>query len=211
MGRNGKPVKRRVGETSRTSARRSNSLKTAALRGVSAARKRAAEPVDREVQRQLKLYDEALQYIQQQKFHKAKQTLEKVASGPSKELADRAQVHLRICEQRISRLPVTVPRTAEDHYHHGVAMMNLGRWDEAREHLEKARKMTPKADYIVYALAALDCLTGEAESAMENLKTAIALRPENRYHARNDEDFAFLQEDPRFTELLYPERDGSAG
>jgi hypothetical protein len=46
---------------------------------------------------------------------------------------------------------------------------------------------------------------------MENLKTAIALRPENRYHARNDEDFAFLQDDPRFTELLYPDRDGSAG
>ena len=181
------------------------------MRGVSARGKRAAEPVDQEVQRQRKLYDEALQYIQQQKYHKAKQTLEKIATGPSKELADRAQVHLRICEQRISRLPVTAPRTAEEHYHHGVAMMNLGRWDEAREHLEKARKMTPKADYIVYALAALDCLTGEAESAMENLKTAIALRPENRYHARNDEDFAFLQEDPRFTELLYPERESSAG
>jgi hypothetical protein len=46
---------------------------------------------------------------------------------------------------------------------------------------------------------------------MENLKVAIQLRPENRYHARNDEDFAFLQEDPRFTELLYPEREGSGG
>ena len=60
-------------------------------------------------------------------------------------------------------------------------------------------------------MAALDCLTGEAESAMTNLKIAIQLRPENRYHARNDEDFAFLQEDPRFTELLYPEREGSIG
>jgi hypothetical protein len=60
-------------------------------------------------------------------------------------------------------------------------------------------------------MAALDCLTGEAESAMQNLKVAIQLRPENRYHARNDEDFSFLQEDPRFTELLYPERDGSNG
>jgi hypothetical protein len=59
-------------------------------------------------------------------------------------------------------------------------------------------------------MAALDCLTGESDSAMENLKQAIALRPENRYHARNDEDFAFLQDDPRFTELLYPDRDGSA-
>jgi len=59
-------------------------------------------------------------------------------------------------------------------------------------------------------MAALDCLTGEADSAMENLKQAIALRPENRYHARNDEDFAFLQDDPRFTDLLYPDREGSA-
>ncbi len=103
------------------------------------------------------------------------------------------------------------PRTAEEHYQRGVAMMNLGRWDEARESLEKARKQAPKADHIVYALAALDCLTGEADSALANLKLAIELRPANRYHARNDEDFAFLQEDPRFTELLYPEKDGTAG
>ena len=89
-------------------------------------------------------------------------------------------------------------------------MMNMGRWDEAREHLLRARKLAPKADYVVYAMAALDCLTGEAESAMENLKVAIQLRPENRYHARNDEDFAFLQEDPRFTELLYPDREARA-
>ncbi|HJY87602.1 MAG TPA: tetratricopeptide repeat protein [Candidatus Acidoferrales bacterium] len=167
--------------------------------------------MDPRVQQQLKQYEEALRYFQQQKFPKAKQVLEKVVAGPSRELADRAQVHLRISEQRISRAPTPAPRSSEDHYQRGVAMMNLGCWDEAREHLLKARKMAPKADFIYYAMAALDCLTGEAESAMENLKTAIDLRPENRYHARNDEDFAFLQEDPRFTELLYPEREGSGG
>src|SRR6266567_4370896 len=86
----------------------------------------------------------------------------------------------------------------------------LKTYDDARESLDKARKAAPKADHIHYALAALDCLTGEADSALENLKIAIQLRPENRYHARNDEDFAFLQEDPRFTELLYPEKDGFA-
>jgi len=162
-------------------------------------------------QQQLKLYEEALGYFHEQKFSRAQQALEKVIEGPSKELADRAKVHLRICEQRIAKLPPATPKTAEDHYTQGVALMNLGRWDEAREHLDRARKAAPKADHIVYAMAALDCLTGEADSAMENLKIAIQLRPENRYHARNDEDFAFLQEDPRFTELLYPERDGSAG
>lgn len=159
---------------------------------------------------QLKSYEEALKYFQQQKFQRAKQTLERVLEGPSKELGDRAKMHIRICEQRISRPPIPALKSAEEHYTQGVALMNLGRWDEAREHLDRARKSAPKADHIVYAMAALDCLTGEAESAMQNLKIAIQLRPENRYHARNDEDFAFLQEDPRFTELLYPERDGSA-
>jgi tetratricopeptide (TPR) repeat protein len=152
-------------------------------------------------QAQLKLYEEALKLFQDQKFSRAQQVLEKVVEGPSKELGDRAKMHLRICEQRISRLPAPSAKSAEDHYTQGVTLMNLGRWDKA----------APKADHIVYAMAALDCLTGEADSAMQNLKVAIQLRPENRYHARNDEDFAFLQEDPRFTELLYPERDGSAG
>jgi len=162
-------------------------------------------------QAQLKLYEDALRYFQEQKFQKALQALEKVVEGPSRELGDRAKVHIRICEQRASRAPAPSAKTAEEHYTQGVALMNLGRWDEAREHLDRARKAAPKADHIVYAMAALDCLTGEADSAMQNLKVAIQLRPENRYHARNDEDFAFLQEDPRFTELLYPEREGSVG
>jgi tetratricopeptide (TPR) repeat protein len=188
------------------------SRKSLSKKGLSSAKARAMPP-DPDApakQQQLKLYEEALKHFQQQKFQRAQQVLERVLEGPSKELGDRAKVHLRICEQRISRLPAPIAKSAEDHYTQGVTLMNLGRWDEAREHLDRARKSAPKADHIVYAMAALDCLTGEADSAMQNLKVAIQLRPENRYHARNDEDFAFLQEDPRFTELLYPERDGSA-
>jgi tetratricopeptide (TPR) repeat protein len=175
------------------------------------AQRGGVELVDPLVQAQLKLYDEALSLFHQQKFAKAKQELEEVLKGPSKELADRARMHLKIAEQRMKPSHEQNPRTAEEHYQRGVAMMNIGRWDDARESLDKARKAAPKADHIHYALAALDCLTGEADSALANLKVAIQLRAENRYHARNDEDFAFLQEDPRFTELLYPEKDGTAG
>jgi tetratricopeptide (TPR) repeat protein len=167
--------------------------------------------VDPAAEQQLKSYEEALQHFQQQKYAKAKPLFEKVLTGPNRELADRARTHVRLAEQRMQPSEQATPRSTEDHYQHGVAMMNMGRWDDAREHLLRARKLAPKADYIIYAMAALDCLTGEAESAMENLKLAIQLRPENRYHARNDEDFAFLQEDPRFTELLYPDREGSGG
>ena len=173
------------------------------------AQRGGVELVDPRVQAQLKLYDEALALFHQQKFSRAKQELEKVLEGPSKELADRARMHVKIAEQRMRPAHEQNPRTAEEHYQRGVTMMNIGRWDDARESLDKARKAAPKADHIHYALAALDCLTGEADSALANLKVAIQLRPENRYHARNDEDFAFLQEDPRFTELLYPEQDGA--
>ena len=119
---------------------------------------------DPAIEQQLKLYEEALQHFQQQKYVKAKPLLEKVIIGPSKEFADRARIHLRIVEQRMQPSEATsVPRSPEDHYQHGVAMMNMGRWDDAREHLLNARKLAPKADYVIYAMAALDCLTGEAE------------------------------------------------
>lgn len=206
-----RPAKRRTARIRASAADRSNLLKNKTVKKKPAPRTPPIDLVDPRIQQQLKMYEEALRNFQQQKFHKAKELLEKVIAAPSKELADRALVHMRVCEQRISRQPGSGLKSAEDYYQHGVAMMNHGRWDEARENLQRARKMAPKADYIVYAMAALDCLTGEAEAAMENLKLAIDLRPENRYHARNDEDFSFLQEDPRFTELLYPEREGTGG
>jgi tetratricopeptide (TPR) repeat protein len=208
MARTGKQTKRGkrgVGSP----LRNRKSLKKKQDSKVAAHAEAVRQMVDPQFEQQLKAYEQAVQQFQQQKYTKAKELLEKVQSGPSKELADRAQVHLRIIGQRMAKQPSPSLKTPEEHYQAGVAMMNLGRWDEAREHLLRARKLAPKADYVFYAMAALDCLTGEAESAMENLKVAIQLRPENRYHARNDEDFAFLQEDPRFTELLYPEREAS--
>ena len=203
-----KPTSRSSRHSKGTTHGSTKSRKKSKLPPPPPAQRGGVELVDPRVQAQLKLYDEALGLFHQQKFAKAKQELEEVLKGPSKELADRARMHIKIAEQRMKPTSEQNPRTPEEHYQRGVAMMNLGRWDEARESLDKARKLAPKADHIVYAVAALDCLTGEADAALANLKIAIELRSANRYHARNDEDFAFLQEDPRFTELLYPEKDG---
>jgi tetratricopeptide (TPR) repeat protein len=208
-----KSTGRAKGRSTRGSSTRRNPRKN--LKSKDLQKKRHVSAIrdsnDQATQQQLKAYEEGLKQFQQQKFARAKQALERVLEGPNKELADRARVHLRISEQRMTRMGEPTLKGAEDHYNQGIAMMNLARWDDAREHLDRARKAAPKADHIVYAMAALDCLTGEADSSMENLKIAIQLRPENRYRARNDEDFAFLQEDPRFTELLYPEREASGG
>jgi hypothetical protein len=78
----------------------------------------------------------------------------------------------------------------------------------AREHLDKLSKQAPKADYVAYGTAALDCLTGHAEDSLKNLARAISLNAALRFQARNDSDFQNLSEDPRFTELLYPDPGG---
>lgn len=57
----------------------------------------------------------------------------------------------------------------------------------------------------MYGLAVLDCLTGHYENALKGLGDAIRLNPGNRFQARNDSDFQNLGDDPRFTELIYPE------
>src|SRR5579871_3967064 len=96
-------------------------------------------------------------------------------------------------------------KTAEEHFDYAVSLMNVGDYVTAREHLETLRKQNAKADYVVYGLAALDCLTGHVEDSLRRLDEALRMNAQLRFQARNDSDFQNLAEDPRFTELLYPD------
>jgi tetratricopeptide (TPR) repeat protein len=152
-------------------------------------------------------YEAGLRAMQEHKYDKARGFLQKAMAGPSRELADRASVHLSGCIQQIERA-TTQFKNPEEHYDYAVSLMNVGDYVAAREHLEKLAKQNPKADYVTYGLAALDCLTGQAEESMRHLETAIGLNSALRFQARNDSDFNNLAEDPRFTELLYPDPGG---
>src|SRR5215467_5173637 len=149
-------------------------------------------------------YEAGLRAMQEHKFDKAKTYLQKVIAGPVKELVDRANVHINICNQHAERA-TTQFRSPEEHYDYAVSLMNIGDYVGAREHLDKLCKQVPKADYVAYGMAALDCLTGHVEDALRHLDEAIHINPSLRFQARNDSDFQHLAEDPRFTELLYPD------
>jgi len=149
-------------------------------------------------------YEAGLRAMQEHKFDKARGLLQKVLAGPSKELADRASVHLSTCNQHAERAAVQF-KSSEEHFDYVVSLMNLGDYVGAREHLEKLAKQAPETDYVSYGLAALDCLTGHIEDSLRHLDQAIRLNPSLRFQARNDSDFHNLAEDPRFTELLYPD------
>lgn len=154
-------------------------------------------------------YEAGLKAMQTHKFDKAKGFLTKVLEGPSKELADRARVHLNSCNQQLAKGSNTF-KTPEEHYDYAVSLMNSGDYDGARSHLDKLWKQHPKADYAVYGIAVVDALTNHVEDCLRNLQQAIKLNAANRFQARNDSDFAQMADDPRFTELLYPEPEGES-
>jgi len=163
-----------------------------------------ALPSDPQMTQLLQAYEVGLRAMQEHKYDKAKTQLQKVAAGTNRELGDRATVHLNACNQQLERTANQF-KTSEEHYDYAVSLINLGDYVGAREHLDKLSKSVPKADYVAYGLAALDCLTGHVEDSLRNLARAIGLNPALRFQARNDSDFQNLSEDPRFTELLYPD------
>ncbi len=159
----------------------------------------------------LQSYESGLRAMQEHKFDKAKPHFQKVVAGPIKELADRANVHLNTCNQRLERNSATQFGTAEEHFDYAVSLMNLGDYVSAREHLDKLLKQNPASDYVLYGMAALDCITGRVEDSLKRLDEALRANPQLRFQARNDSDFQNLAEDPRFTELLYPDPGADLG
>ena len=149
-------------------------------------------------------YEAAIKSMQEHKFEKAKTLLEKVIAGGARELLDRARVHLNLCNQQLAGATTSF-KTQEEHFDYSVSLINSGQYDQARTHLEKILKQNAKADFAYYGMAVVDCLTGQVESSLKNLNEAIRLNPQNRFQARNDSDFQNMADDPRFTELLYPD------
>ena len=156
----------------------------------------------------LQSYETGLRAMQEHKFDKAKPHFQKVVASAIRELTDRAAVHLNTCNQHLERSATTQFKSTEEHFDYAVSLMNVGDYVTAREHLDKLLKQAPKADFVVYGLAALDCLTGHVEDSLRRLDESLRLNPQLRYQARNDSDFQNLAEDPRFTELLYPDPGG---
>ncbi len=186
--------------------------KTQALKGrvlvMKDAKQKSAPVQDPALAQAVQAYQDGLRALQERKFERAKSLFQKAHAGPSTELADRAGVHLSTCNQYLDRSANSF-KTPEEHYDYAISLINVGEYVGAREHLDKLFKQAPRADYIHYGLALLNCLTGRVEDSLRNLTEAIRLNPSNRFQARNDSDFNNMADDPRFTELLYPENPDS--
>ena len=172
------------------------------------AQKKPAPAQDPNFAQAVQNYEAGLRFLQERKFDKAKAHFQKIVAGGPKELADRAGVHLNACNQQLAKNTVAF-KTPAEHYDYVVSLMNVGDYVTAREHLEQLVSKQNKLDYVWYGFAVLECLTGHVEDSLKKLYQAIQLNPANRFQARSDTDFNNMADDPRFTELLYPEPGGA--
>jgi len=155
--------------------------------------------------RQLASFEGGMRFFHARKFKEARERFAEAASGPERDVAQRARLHIAMCDRRLQQAPVSLG-SAEDYYNYGVALINSRNVAEARMHLEKAIQIAPGSDHIHYALALAQALSGDVANACENLKRAIELEPRNRIIARQDADFGPLAHQPPFDALLYPEK-----
>jgi tetratricopeptide (TPR) repeat protein len=155
--------------------------------------------------KQLSSFEAAMKLFHARKLAESRELFQIAESGPERDVAQRARLHIAMCDRRLQQATVNL-RSAEDYYNYGVALINSRNIAEARTHLEKALQMAPGTDHFHYALALAQALSGDLANAHDNLKHAIDLEPRNRIMARQDADFAPLAHQPPFDLLLYPEK-----
>jgi TolA-binding protein len=152
----------------------------------------------------LALYESALRLMQAGKYEDARLAFDQLlATGPG-ELSDRIRMYSAACLQQAAKGKTSFSDN-EERYDYAVSLLNDGHYEDAREHFLAILKTDDKADYAFYGLAVLASMTGDSHTCLEHLTEAIRHNPRNRIQARADSDFQDMADDPRFTELLYPE------
>jgi tetratricopeptide (TPR) repeat protein len=116
-------------------------------------------------------------------------------------LRDRALTYLKTCE-RMSAAAPKAPTDGSDILHLATYHLNRGELEEARLLLDKAKRKTSVKSEATYGFALYHALLGEEEAALDCLAEAIELDETCKYTARTENDFASLQETPRFQELV---------
>jgi tetratricopeptide (TPR) repeat protein len=149
-------------------------------------------------------YEAALKLMQQGKYRDAHIAFDKMLANSPGDLTERIRMYINACVQQISKGKAHFA-SHEERYDYAISLLNEGNYQDAREQFQAILKNNAKCDYAFYGLALLASMTGDSQQCLEHLTESIRLNAQNRIQARADSDFQDMADDPRFTELLYPE------
>ena len=133
------------------------------------------------------MYERGLQALQRRDFAASADALRLVIERypDERELLERARLYLKVCERELEPKEPT-PKTADEWVYAATVALNSGDEASAVRHLQRAITEDGRHDHAHYMMAVAITRRNDRGTALDHLRRAVALNPENRSIARQD-------------------------
>jgi tetratricopeptide (TPR) repeat protein len=151
------------------------------------------------------LYERGVEALQRRAFDAAASSFRDILGRypEEREIHERARLYLKVCERELVAAP-SGPQTAEERLLSATVALNAGDYDGALALLRGVQANDAENDLAEYMLAVIAAARADEVVALDHLKRAIELNPENRALARQDGDFEALRGSEGFRILVEP-------
>jgi Tfp pilus assembly protein PilF len=158
------------------------------------------------------MYERGLQALQRRDFAASAEALRTVIERypDERELLERARLYLKVCERELEPKE-PAPKTADEWVYAATVALNAGDEANALRHLQRALGEDSRHDHAHYMMAVASARRSDSASALDHLRQAVALNPENRSLARQDPDLEGLRDEPAFRAALETPASDAAG
>jgi tetratricopeptide (TPR) repeat protein len=145
------------------------------------------------------LYERGLQALQRRDFAASANALRTVIERypDERELLERARLYLKVCERELEPKE-PAPKTASEWVYAATVALNAGDESTALRHLQSALSADSRHDHAHYMMAVATARRNDTTGALDHLRQAISLNPENRSLARQDPELDSLRGEPGF-------------
>jgi len=149
------------------------------------------------------MYERGLQALQRRDFAASAEALRTVIERypDERELLERARLYLKVCERELEPKE-PAPKTADEWVYAATVALNAGDETTAHRHLQRALTEDARHDHAHYMMAVVSARRNDGVAALEHLRHAVSLNPENRSLARQDPDLDALRDEPAFKAAL---------
>jgi tetratricopeptide (TPR) repeat protein len=160
----------------------------------------------------LAMYENGVRALQRHDYHGAAAQFRTIIERypEERELQERSQLYLRVCERETARQP-PAPQTPQERVYAATVALNAGDTAAALDHLRRALSDAPDSDHAHYIMSVALASKGDASQALEHLRRAISLNPDNRGLARQDPDLESVRNIEGFRDLLDVPQGNSRG
>jgi tetratricopeptide (TPR) repeat protein len=149
------------------------------------------------------MYERGLQALQRRDFAASADALRAVIERypDERELLERARLYLKVCERELEPKE-PAPKTADEWVYAATVAQNSGDDATAFRHLQRALAEDARHDHAHYMMAVASAQRHDTATALDHLRRAVSLNPENRSRARQDPDLDGLRDDAGFRSAL---------